>query len=55
LTIDVAFIICPLVIGYTSALLRLDTIMHIFGYFSAIAGPLLYFAFWRRVIKKESV
>jgi MFS family permease len=54
LTIDVAFIICPLVIGYTSALLRLDTMMHIFGYFAAIAGPLLYFAFWRRVIKKES-
>jgi len=54
LTIDVAFIMCPLVIGYTSALLRLDTMMHIFGYFAAIAGPLLYFAFWRAVIKKES-
>lgn len=54
LTIDMAFIVCPLVIGYGSAFLRLDTMMHLFGCFATIAGPLLYFVFWRRVIKKPS-
>lgn len=55
LAMDIGFILAPVVIGYGSEFLRLDSMMHIFGWFAAASGPLLYFVFWRRIIRGSKV